>query len=184
MKYFKKILKESIIIIIITTLFGIFSGSVLSANEKILYTFPIILLILPSFNDLIGDISTILVNRLTTALYLGTIPAKIQKSEKLREDLLGLFFTILICLSFLIVIGYIIGYISNIQIINPFIIIFIIILTAIVNFSIMFTILLISSIFLFKRGKDPNNFLIPFITTLADFLTPSFLILFILIFIL
>jgi len=65
MEYFKKIFKESIIIVIISSFMGLISGTVLSSNERILYSFPIILLILPSLNSLIGDISTVLSSRLT-----------------------------------------------------------------------------------------------------------------------
>ena len=58
MDYFKKVFKESIIIVIISSIMGLFSGTLLSLNEKIIYAIPIILLILPSLNSLIGDIST------------------------------------------------------------------------------------------------------------------------------
>ena len=81
MKYFMKIFKESLIIVILSSLMGILSGTLLSTNEEILYILPIILLILPALNSLIGDISTVLISRLTTHLYIGTIPPKIQKSE-------------------------------------------------------------------------------------------------------
>jgi cation transporter-like permease len=47
----------------------------------------------------------------------------------------------------------------------------------------MFILLFFSAIYLFKRGMDPNNFLIPFLTSLADLLTPLFIILFIINFI-
>jgi len=47
----------------------------------------------------------------------------------------------------------------------------------------MFLLSFVSAIVLFKRGMDPNNFLIPLITSLTDLLTPFFLILFIIIFI-
>lgn len=183
MEYFKKIIKESIIIVIISSLMGIFSGTLLSINVEILYTIPIILLILPSLNSLIGDMATILISRLTTHLYIGTIPPKIQTSDRLRKDFLGLLVTILLSLVFLIILGYGIGIATGIEIISPFLITFIITITILLLFGVMFVFLFISSIFLFKRGKDPNNFLIPAVTSLADFLTPFFLILFIIIFI-
>ena len=94
MNYFQKIIKESIIIVVISSLMGLFSGMVLSANEEILYVIPIILLILPSLNSLIGDISTVLISRLTAHLYIGTISPKIEKSDRLKEDFIGLFITI------------------------------------------------------------------------------------------
>ena len=183
MKYFVKIFKESIIIVVISSLMGLISGTLLSFNEEILYTIPIMLLILPALNSLIGDISTVLISRLTTHLYIGTLPPLIQKSERLKKDFYGLLITLLLSLVSLISLGYMIGGISGIEIVNPFLMILIISITVLLIFFIMFVLLFTSAIFLFKRGMDPNNFLIPFVTSLADFLTPFFLILFIIIFI-
>ena len=183
MKYFTKIFKESIIIVVLSSLIGLISGTLLSSNEEILYAIPILLLILPALNSLIGDISTVLVSRLTTHLYIGILSPKIEKSERLKEDFYGLLITILLSLVALIALSYLIGRVSGIEIVNPFLMIFIISLTVLLLFSIMFISLFISAIFLFKRGMDPNNFLIPLVTSLADFLTPLFLILFIIIFI-
>jgi len=183
MKYYSKIIKESFIIVLVSSLMGLFSGTLLSANQEIFYAIPIILLILPSLNSLIGDISTVLVSRLTSDLYIGTIPPKVQKSERLKENFLGLLITIFLGLIALIIIGYAFAITIGIKIFNPFLIIFILFLTIMLLFITLFISLFISSILLFKRGKDPNNFLIPFITSLADFLTPLFLIIFIIIFI-
>ena len=183
MDYFKKIFKESIIIVIISSILGLFSGTVLSNNDKILYTFPIILLVLPSLNSLIGDISTVLISRLTSHLYLGTLSPKIQVSDRLKQDFYGLLMTILLSLVALISLGYLLGNATGIEIVNPLLIISIIIITILILFGLMFVLLFISSIFIFKRGKDPNNLLIPMVTSLADFLTPLLIIVLIQIFI-
>lgn len=182
MEYFVRIMKESIIIVIISSIMGLISGTLLSFNEGILYSLPIILLILPSMNSLIGDISTVLVSRLTTHLYIGTISPKIENSEQLREDFLGLLMTLILSFALLIGLGYGIAYFTDILIVNPFLIIFVLLLTILILFGSLFFILFISSIYLFRSGKDPNNFLIPAITSLADFLTPLLLITFIIIF--
>ena len=162
---------------------GLISGTLLSSNEEILYSIPIMLLIIPALNSLTGDISTVLVSRLTTHLYIGTLSPKIKISERLKEDFCGLLITLLLSLVSLLFLGYLVGVISGIKIINPLLMSFIITLTILLLFFIMFITLFIGAIFLFKRGMDPNNFLIPFVTSLADFLTPLFLILFIIIFI-
>ncbi|TKJ18165.1 MAG: hypothetical protein CEE43_18615 [Promethearchaeota archaeon Loki_b32] len=162
---------------------GLISGTLLSSNEEILYSIPIMLLIIPALNSLTGDISTVLVSRLTTHLYIGTLSPKIKISERLKEDFYGLLITLLLSLVSLLFLGYLVGVISGIKIINPLLMSFIITLTILLLFFIMFITLFIGAIFLFKRGMDPNNFLIPFVTSLADFLTPLFLILFIIIFI-
>lgn len=162
---------------------GLFSGTLLSNNKEILYTFPIILLVLPSLNSLIGDISTVLISRLTSHLYLGTLSPKIQVSDRLKQDFYGLFMTILLSLVALISLGYLFGSITGIEIVNPLLIISIIIITILILFGLMFVLLFISSIFIFKKGKDPNNFLIPMVTSLADVLTPMLILIFIQIFI-
>ncbi len=162
---------------------GIFSGTLLANNKEILYTFPIILLVLPSLNSLIGDISTVLISRLTSHLYLGTLSPKIQVSDRLKQDFYGLLITILLSLVALISLGYLFGIATGIEIVNPLLIISIIIITILILFGLMFVLLFISSIFIFKKGKDPNNFLIPMVTSLADFLTPMLILIFIQIFV-
>jgi len=182
MKYFLKIFKESIVIVAISSIIGLCSGMLLSFNEEVLYTFPVLLLILPALNSLIGDISTVLVARLTTHLYVGTLPPKIQKTKRILDDFIGLSATLLLGFIFLVIFGYSLGIATGITIVNPFLMISIIFLTILIIFLLMFILLFLGAIFLFKRGMDPNNFLIPFITSLADFLTPLFLIIFIIIF--
>ncbi|NHJ20174.1 MAG: hypothetical protein EAX91_04460 [Candidatus Lokiarchaeota archaeon] len=184
MDYFKKIFKESIIVVLISSVMGLFSGTLLSSNEQILASFPIILLVLPSLNSLTGNISTVLVSRLTSHLYLGTLSPKIKTSNRLKQDFYGLLITILLSLAALISIGYIIGIVTGIEIVNPLLIISILNVTVLILFGVMFVFLFIGSILLFRNGKDPNNYLIPIITSLSDFLTPLLIIIFIHIFIL
>lgn len=162
---------------------GLFSGTLLSNSERIISTFPIILLVLPSLNSLLGDISTVLVSRLTSQLYLGTLSPKIQTSDKLKQDFYGLLITILLSLVALISLGYMLGSVTGIEIINPLLIISILSSTSLILFGFMFVFLFMGSIFIFRKGKDPNNFLIPMVTSLADFLTPLFIIIFIQLFI-
>ena len=119
MDYFKKKFKESIIIVLISSVIGLFSGTLLSSSERVLLSFPIILLVLPSLNSLIGDISTVLVSRLTSHLYIGTLSPKIQVSDRLKQDFYGLFITILLSLAALISLGYMLGSVTGIEIVNP-----------------------------------------------------------------
>ena len=181
--YFVKIVKESIIIVVLSSIMGMVSGTVLSFNEETLYSIPVILLLLPSLNSLTGDISTVLVSRLTTQLYIGIIPPNIEKSERLKGDFIGLLLTTILGLAALLLIGYSMAYFTGVDIVNPLLIILILLITILLLFCMMFVFLFVSAIFIFKKGKDPNNFLIPAVTSLADFLSPLFIIIFITIFI-
>ncbi|MEJ2248697.1 MAG: magnesium transporter [Candidatus Lokiarchaeota archaeon] len=114
----------------------------------------------PALNSLVGDISTVLVSRLTTHLYIGTISPKIETSDRLKQDFLGLFITIILSLTFLLIIGYCFALGTNVTIVNPLLISGVVILAILILFFTLFIFLFIASIFLFQRGKDPNNFLI------------------------
>jgi len=183
MDYFQKIFKESLVVVMISSIMGLFTGTFLSFNNQILYSFPVILLILPSLNSLIGNIATVLISRLSSHLYIGNLSPKIQKSPVLKNDFYGLLITILLSLVALIIIGYAVGLATGIQIINPLLIITVIMLAILILFGSIFIFLFTSSIFLFRKGKDPNNYLIPLTTSLLDFLTPLLLIVLIYLFI-
>lgn len=183
MKYFVKIFKESIVIVLFSSFIGLITGSVLTFSDEIIYSIPIILLMLPSLNSLIGDISTVLISRLTTHLFIGSIPPKIQFSERLKEDFIALLITIGLSLLFLIILGHGIALITEIKIVEPIAIILIIIIAIFFLFILLFFLLFTCAVYLFKRGKDPNNLLIPLTTSLADLLTPLILIILIQIFI-
>lgn len=180
LEYFKKIVKESILVIILTSIIGFLTGIVLSDNEDILYYFPIILIILPSLNDTVGDLSTVFISRLTTNLFLGVIEPKISKSKSLKDEFISLLIVLLLCTITILFFGFLISVFGGIDLVNPFLIIIIIFLSVFLIFISLFILLFVSAILLFKRGYEPNNFLIPIATTGADFLTPFFIILFIL----
>ncbi|TXT63754.1 MAG: conserved membrane protein of unknown function [Promethearchaeota archaeon] len=176
LSYFKKVVKESLIMLILSSLLGLISGTILSVNETILYSIPIILLTLPALNSLIGDISIVLVSRLSTHLYIGTLPPEITTTERLRQDFIGLFITIFLSFIALLSIGYTILFFSGKEIVNPLILIGILFLTVFMLFISLFIILFMLSIFLFRKNQDPTNILIPFTTSLIDLLTPLLLI--------
>ncbi|MBN2154881.1 MAG: magnesium transporter [Candidatus Lokiarchaeota archaeon] len=183
MDYFKKIMKESIIVVILTTIIGFITGSFLSSYEGVLIYIPVILIILPALGDTIGDLATVIVSRLTTNLYLGEIEPKIQNSKVLKTDFFNLSITMALCCITILLMGYGIAFFTSVPIVYPFLIIVIVMISGLLLFALLFIVLVVSSIYLFKRGRDPNNYLVPIATTLADLLTPISVILLIQIFI-
>ncbi len=176
MEYFKKIVKESIIIVFFTSFLGLISGIYLSDQYYLLSSIPIFIMVIPPLNACIGDLSTILISKFTTYLYIGLIPPKIQKSETLRNNFFALLITGILSVLFLSIISIIISPPNSLSFLNPIFYVFILLITIIILFAAFFVICFISAIFLFKHGRDPNNILIPFLTSLADLLTPFILL--------
>jgi len=174
-EYFKRIVKESVIVVFVTSFIGLLSGTFLSNQYTLLSAFPIIIMVIPPLNACLGDLSTILISRFTTALYIGSIPPKIQRTEALRTNFVALLITGILSIIFLIVLSIVLGGANSLSTLNPFIYMIVLLITIVILFLIFFVISFFSAIFLFKSGRDPNNIMIPTLTSVADLLTPIML---------
>lgn len=171
-EYFSKIIKESILTIISTTLIISISGTVMSSSEESFIAVPIILLILPGFNDMLGDMITVFVARLNVHLVIGVIPLKFKWHEQLKEEFLGLLYTLLSSCGIVVLISFVYAILQDIPVVYPVQVILIIFIASIIIYLALFFVMLLLTITLLKRNKDPNNILVPFITTIADLITP------------
>ncbi|MEX0920585.1 MAG: magnesium transporter [Candidatus Pacearchaeota archaeon] len=165
------IIKESIKILILASIISSFGGFALNSIETLfLSIFPLVLL-LPALNNMVGNYATVVSSRFSEMLYDGKVKKKWWKTPDLRK----LFSQILIMaifasvLSSLVAIG--ITYFSPEGIvlgvaIKVFLIVFIdmILLT-----NILFLVAVFSGLYFYKKNEDPNNFLIPITTGVADF---------------
>lgn len=160
------ILKESVKIVIITSLVSSIGGIALqSVEEKIVAIAPLIIL-MPALNNLIGSFGTLISSKFTTLLYTGKIPL-----ARSKEHLLALMFMIAFISSiYLGIVSVLLGTFYG----HPF---SYTTLIEIVGISVFATILLVGFIsiisialgfYIFRKNEDPNNFLIPISTSIAD----------------
>ncbi|MCL6500867.1 MAG: hypothetical protein K6T16_02435 [Candidatus Pacearchaeota archaeon] len=70
MNLFIKIVRESIVVLIVSSLLSSIGGIALKSIESNLLILVPIMIILPALNDMVGDFGIILVSRFTTALYM------------------------------------------------------------------------------------------------------------------
>lgn len=175
-KYFNKIMRESLPTVFITTLIVSFSGTVLSVNEDMLATIPILLLIVPILNDLFGDLIIVFVSRLSVHFVLGSIPMKFTWSKQIKEDYVGLLTTLILSLIYMLILSFGYALIMNIEIYKPLLIILIVFLSGMLIFHASFFGYFLFSYLAVKKDKDPNNIVLPYITSVADLTTPIILI--------
>ncbi len=162
---------------------GLIAGIYLSDQYDLLSSIPIFIMVIPPLNACLGDLSTILISKFTTLLYIGTIPPKFQKSETLKNNFIALLTTGILSVIFLILFSIIISPPNSLSILHPIMYVIILLFTIVVLFSVFFMICFLSAIFLFKHGRDPNNIMIPTLTSLADLITPIILLIILQIFI-
>ncbi|MDI6721514.1 MAG: magnesium transporter [Candidatus Aenigmarchaeota archaeon] len=166
------IIKESIKIIIIASVISSFGGVGLeNVKEKFIAIIPL-LIMLPALNDMIGDFGTIVSSKFTSMIYTGKINLKkgIMQSADFRKLVRNVFCVALISSLYLSIASYLLAYYKGFAF-NAVIlakIIGVAVLCTLVLVSVIFITSVISGLYIYRKKEDPNNFLIPIATSLAD----------------
>ncbi len=174
-KDYRKIIKEAAPVQTVTLTINSLTGGILSSADAALTSLPGLFLVYPALIDTLGDEVTIIANKTSTHLALGSIEPKLSaiKDKDLWTNLIGvgiagLFLHFIYGIFGSIIIGDFqkIGLVLGISLmINIF------------GFLVVQSIAFILMIFGFKKGFDPDNFAVPIIAALSN-LVSSTLILF------
>jgi mgtE-like transporter len=163
----KEIIKQSIPILLVASTISVFTGLILQTNLDLILTYPILLLILPSFNNTSGNIASTFTSRLTSKLHLGAIKPK-WKQIFLAENVAA---SILLRITTALALGIsaqLVAPFLNVPTIGVFRITLILLLSSLVlEFLMSFTAVLLS-FESYKRNLDPNNTTFPLLTSLSD----------------
>ncbi len=152
----KKIYKESFLVLIVVGLFELITGT-LWENNKI----PLLLLILPPFQETLGNIGSVLSSRLSSFIYLGYIePGIVPHGRHFWKDVASTFVLTLIMSTVVAGLGFF--YTGSIKVIGM------ILGAGIVAAGLLITISYYLTYASIKLKIDPDNAVIPIITTLAD----------------
>lgn len=172
-----KIIKESIPLLTICVGVEVLIGQVLNTNQSLI-TIPIILALIPVINGVGGNIGSILGARLASGLHTGIIDVNFKDNE-LRKNMTG---TLVLGAITFTILGLLIYFIMPIIGINVEVIGFAKLMMIILGAGILLIVCLVgisvvSAIYSFKKGIDPDNSVTPIVTTSGDALGILFLFL-------
>ena len=171
MSVFWKIVKESIWILLFASILSSIGGfGIEGIKEGIFYLLPLFIL-MPALNDMTGDYGTIVASKFTTMLYMGRIKEKNWWRSHHLHRMLG---EILIIGTLSAV--YITALASLIARLKGFFmdwslfqrILIMALATTWLLILILFVVCVVGGFFVYKRKHDPDNYLIPLATGLAD----------------
>lgn len=172
MSLVKDILRESLPILLLTTLGGVIAGLALEYTKIALQEIPGLLILLPAILGMRGNISGALGSRLGSALHLGLISPEIKWNKTLHENTLASLILNILMSFFLGIIAYFFyvlsGFGSDASIIQ---------LTAIALIAgtlagvILTGMTIILAIVTYGHGLDPDNILMPLLSTIGDIIT-------------
>ncbi|MBI3190130.1 magnesium transporter [archaeon] len=166
----KVIIKESIKILMLAAVVSSIGGIHLKSIESTIITILPLLILLPALNDMIGDFGAIISSKFTTMLYMGFIGKDWWNSEKVHELIMTILVVALISAVYIGVLSYVFAVARGFEL--SFVLFFkVIVLALLSTFSLVGIIIIVSfvgGLWIYKKKEDPNNFLIPITTSIAD----------------
>lgn len=165
------IIKESIRILILASILSSIGGIGLQSIEAKLMVILPLLVMLPALNDMIGDFGTIVSSRFATMLYLG----RVERKDWWRSPILHRLFHIIIGVAVIAAI-YVATIATWVALSRGFAVSALVfakvvqltLVTTLALVGVIFFLAIVGGLYIFSRREDPNNFLIPMTTSVAD----------------
>ncbi|MBI2668999.1 magnesium transporter [Candidatus Woesearchaeota archaeon] len=167
----RTILRESIKILLLASLISSFGGLALEHVKLIFISIIPLVILFPALNDMIGDYGTIVSSRFSAMLHENKIRRTWWKNKELKDLFLQILMislvTAMISSGIALLISRVFGYdVSRVIVTKIF---FIAVIDAVVMVSGLFMTSVIAGLHFYHKKEDPNNFLIPITTSVADF---------------
>jgi len=166
MEIFDKKFKEIFCSQIVSIVGGLIAGTILAVYTNKLLLIPGMLILLPGFLEMRGNISGSLSARLTSGLFLGVVKPNKTKTKIVKGNILASFLLAIIVSFVLGVIAFSFIFIFF-DIFAPKIIL-ISLVAGILSNAIEIPLTLFFTFYLFSKGHDPNNIMGPFVTSTGD----------------
>lgn len=166
------IIKESLKVLLLASLLSAFGGFALeSIKHAFIAVLPLVVL-LPALNGMIGGYGAIFASRFSTLLLEGRVKMRWWQTPELKELFMQIAVVSMITAALSAVIAMIIpiftsGY--DIAFSNAIKIFAITIIDVAVLVSLLFFTSIYAGLRIYRKNEDPNNFLIPITTSIADF---------------
>jgi mgtE-like transporter len=166
MKIFDDTFREILIFQFISVICGLVAGTLLAVYTDKTLLIPGMLILLPGFLEMRGNISGSFSSRLSSGLFLGVIKPKKMKTKLTKGNMVASFFLV-IAVSF--VLG-VLAFLFNFFVFGSFTpnIILLSLIAGIIANIIQIPLTLFTTFYLFRKGHDPNNIMGPFVTSTGD----------------
>ncbi len=165
------IIKESLFVLLMASIISSFGGFALEQIKTSLIMFVPFVILLPALNDMIGDFGTIISSKFSTYLHEGKVDGHWMRSKEFRMEFLKIMIvatiTGVISTGIALIISQILGYDVTTNIALK--IFGIVVLDVLLLVSILCMTAIYAGRYFYKKKEDPNNFLIPITTSIADF---------------
>ena len=164
------IIRESLKGLTISFILSIFGGIKLEAIKSNFITFIPLLILLPALNDMVGSYSMTFISKVSTLLFTKNIAKQWWKSEDIRRIIQTIISVVLISAVYIGVISSIIAYMKGFPLTVGSIakVLEVSLLTSIVMVGVVIVISAFGVFYVYSKKEDPDNLVIPIMTSVAD----------------
>lgn len=163
------ILKESMPAMVIALVVGVFGGLSLQAIQSNFIVFLPLIILLPALNDMIGDYSMIMVSRLSTLVFTRNIK-NWWISDDIRKIIRTIFFVAFLSAIYIGAVSSLLAYLKGftLTLVSVIKVIQVSLLTTLAMVCIVVIISAFGVFYVYRRKEDPNNLVMPIMTSVAD----------------
>lgn len=170
MNIYKKIITESMKVLIFASILSSFGGLSIKLVEEKLIMFVPLFIILPALNNMIGDFGIIIVSKFTTHLYEQKIKRSSWRFHFVKHLFKDIFLAAIIATSYMVLMSIVLSKFRGFTADSDFVIK--LFLTSLIVVIILVLIIFFISIgfgfYVYKKNEDPDDLVIPITTSIAD----------------
>lgn len=167
------IIRESVLMLLFASILSSLGGLALERIKPFFIPLMPLIILFPTLNDMIGDYGTIVSSRFSTLLHEQQVSgiSRIIRSAELRQLFAQVGIISLITTSISLLLAFLLSLLLGFPLSSGLVfkIALICLIDAAAMVSLLFGIAVLGGLYFYRRGEDPNNFLIPLTTSVADF---------------
>ena len=164
---FTRTLSEGIPVVFAASLLGALNGVALTALRTTIERTPAALILYPALITSLGNVGSILGSMATTKLALGYVSSMVESVTKMGRELLAVEAAALLVHVLFGVTAAAVGAVSGVAV-PPWSAVLLAVASNLMSFVVIALFSLLVATQTFQRGLDPDNFVIPLVTSLAD----------------
>ena len=167
----RTIIKESVKILLFASIISSFGGLALEHIKALFISIVPLIILMPALNDMIGDYGTIISSKFSTLLYEGKVGNNWKTNKELKKMFWQIMTVAVTIASLSVIISLMISKFSNYELTTAIAlkVLLIGLLDVIILVTILFLVAIVAGLYFYNKQEDPNNFLIPITTSVADF---------------
>ncbi len=172
----RRILWESYPVLVLCAALSLSAGLILNWQIESIKTLPLILVMVPPINGINNNVCSILGSRLTSALAMGTIEPKFGKQAVLRKNNRAAWLMSIGVFVFTSAIFFILALLGGVSLVKSMMIMFGFFVASMVAIGVTMFCTIWLAFVSFRKGLDPDNVVIPIVTSIGDIMGVTCLI--------